>query len=894
MIKSSIFPQNRVLESLLRELEPEKAIPFLKICPRNDKGMFFFPSSFTFSWLIYRFCLAGCMERAMEVLELMNSGNVKYPYGNFVCSCVVSGFCRIGKPELGVEFFENAVSLGGFRPNMVTYSVLVTALCLIGRLDEVESVFHRMENEGLGIDVVFYSSWFCGYFREGNLLEALRKHRQMVDEGVGPDVISYTILVDGFSKEGHAEKAVGILNKMVRDGFRPNLITYTAVILGFCKQGKMDQAFSVFQKVEELGIVADEFIYATLIDGVCRKGDLDRAFSLLEEMEEKGIKPSVVTYNTVINGLCKVGRTSEADEFSKEIVGDVVTYSTLLYGYIEDDNVQGIMGTRERLEESGIHMDVTMCNILIKAHFMVGAPQDARALYREMSKFNLVANSSTYWIMINGYLKADRVEDALEVFDDLRRTSISSVECYHCIIRGLCKTGMVDVATEVFVELVEKEFGLDSGIYKILIDSIFTIEGAIGVLALVQRVESLRPEVYEMLGNYLICCLCKRDCYEAASDVYVSMKRRGSVLSIDSHCSILKGIGAGSRKWLVEPSLSMFIKEYGMVEPLVIKTVVHYFCSKDVAKALLFFKKMKEVHSTITFPVIIIKELIKEDRVLDVYKLVIEAGDNLPSMDVVDYTIIVDALCKEGYVDKALDICAFARNKGTTLNIITFNTVIYSLCSQGCLFEAFRLFDSLDRIHLLPSVVTYTTLIDNLCKQGYLEDAKILLDKMLHRGLKPNTRIYNSFIDAYCKFGQLDEAYKFLEDLDKEGLKHDSFTISSVINGLYKKGDMEGALSFFSEFKRKGILPDFLGYLHLINGLYTKGRMEESRSVLREMLLSESVLKMMNKIDTGIESESVVNILDLLCAEGRVKEAVAIINEIRSVFFPIRMASHGH
>ncbi|KAK2648031.1 hypothetical protein Ddye_015520 [Dipteronia dyeriana] len=83
--------------------------------------------------------------------------------------------------------------------------------------------------------------------------------------------------------------------------------------------------------------------------------DLEEILSKLKESMQADIRQAVV------------GRTSDADEFSKDILGDVVTYSTLLHVYIEKDNVKGIMGTRERLEESGIIMDVVMCNILIKA-----------------------------------------------------------------------------------------------------------------------------------------------------------------------------------------------------------------------------------------------------------------------------------------------------------------------------------------------------------------------------------------------------------------------------------------------------------------------------------------------------------------------------------------------
>ncbi|KAG6741096.1 hypothetical protein POTOM_056580 [Populus tomentosa] len=88
---------------------------------------------------------------------------------------------------------------------------------------------------------------------------------------------------------------------------------------------------------------------------------------------------------------------------------------------------------------------------------------------------------------------------------------------------------------------------------------------------------------------------------------------------------------------------------------------------------------------------------------------------------------------------------------------------------------------------------------------------------------------------------------------------HASITHSFTFCDLWflSKGDMEGALGFYFEHKGKGISPDFLGFLRLIRGLCAKGRMEEARSILREML------------------------------SGSIKEAVTVLNEVGSVFFPV-------
>ncbi|CAL5376702.1 unnamed protein product [Camellia sinensis] len=889
MVDSSLLKKNRIWDCLIQGFcvnrkDPEKALLVLRDCLRIDGIL---PSSFTFFSLIQSFSSQGKMDRAIEVLEMMTDDRIKYPFDNFVCSSVISGFCRIGKPELAVGFYDNAENSGALRPNVVTYTTLVSAYCRLGRLEEVCNLVSMMEKDGLAFDVVFYSCWIHEYFRDGVLWAALQKYREIVDRKVDMDTIGYTILIDGFSKEGNVEKAVGFLNKMKKDRLTPNLVTYTAIMLGFCKKGKLEEALVVLEMVENSGIKVDEFMYATLIDGFCRKSDFDQVFHLLDDMEKRGVNPSIVTYNTVINGLCKAGRASEADEFSKGILGDAVTYSTLLHGYIEEENVMGMLETKRRLEAAGVCMDVVMCNILIKALFMVGSFEDALAIYKGMPEMNLVANSVTYCTMIDGYCRVGRIDEALEIFDEFRATSVSSVACYNCIIHGLCRKGMAGVAIEVFIEFHERGLASDVGIHMMLIKAIFSEKSEGGVLNLIYRIENLRSEIFDTVCNDAICFLCKRGYFYSACDVYVLMTKKGSVVENKSYHSIMKALMDDGKKWLTHPFLTILVKRYGIVEPRLSKTLVHYLCMKDINNAIKFLDVMKEKKLSVTFPVTVLRTLTRDGRALDAYKLVIGGEENLPVMDVVDYSMVVDGLCKGGHMDKALDLCAFAKRKGITLSIVTYNSVINGLCRQGCFIEAFRLFDSLEKINMFPSEITYATLIATLSKEGYLLDARKLFESMVLKGFKPKTRVYNSLIDGYCKRGQMQEALKLLLELEERGLKPDEFTVSSVINGCCQNGDMEGALEFFFEFERKGLLPDFLGFMYLIRGLCAKGRMEECRNILRKMLQTQSILDLLKIAETEVKTESIESFLVSLCEQGSVQEAIMVLNEIGSIFFPI-------
>ncbi|VFQ77397.1 unnamed protein product [Cuscuta campestris] len=689
-----------ILDSLVQGLcvtEPEIPCSVLRYCLRIDGIM---PSSSTIYLLLYRVCSLGMIDGAIQVLELMSDKRMKYPFDNFVCSFVICAFICFGKPELAVRFYDNAVNSGSLKPNVYTCTSVMSAYCRLGRISDVWSLVEVMGIDGLAPDVVFYSNWMYGYFREGRVQDALERYTKMVEGNITLDTVSYTILIDGFSKEGLVEKAVGFLYKMRKDGLNPNLVTYTAVLQGFCMKGKLDEAFSVLKLVENQGFQMDEFPYVILIDRVCREGDFHGAFELLGEMEKKGVKPGVVTYNAIINGLCKVGRTSDADDLSKGIVGDVITYSTLLHGYIREGNLMGILETRRRLEAADVCLDVVMCNVLIKGLFLMGLLEDARSVYEGMQDSGLEADVGTYSTMIYGYCKADRIDLALQIFDEFRTKYTSS-----------------------------------------------------------------------------------------ASPNFDKFHKKGSV--------------------------------------------------------------------TVGFSGAVLKALTKYGKVIDAYRLITEAGNSLPAMDAVDYTIVIDGLCKGGQVLRALHLCDFAKSKGVTLSVVTYNCIINGLCHQGFLLDAFRLFDSLEKTNIYPSDITYGTLIATLSKVGLVQDCIMLLEKMLLKNIPVNIHIYNSIISGYIKLGEVQKAVELLRDVETNGFKPDEFTVSAVINGYSHKGDMEGALSFFAEFKDKNILPDYLGFMYLIRGLCAKGRMEESRSILREMLQSEHVSNILDRVDAGTEAESV-------------------------------------
>jgi leucine-rich PPR motif-containing protein, mitochondrial len=448
--------------------------------------------------MVVALCTRGEVDAALRAFDVMIQKGCQVD--DRICSSIIAGLSRSGKARMVLEFYDRVQNkFSGFEPGLVTLTAVVHALGLEGRVSEASNLVREMERKQLVGDLVLYSSMIHGYMNHGFLIEGLREHRLMLDKGIPADVVTYTTVIDGLCREGSVEKVMGFLDEMARCGAKPNLITYMSLVGGFCKRDRLEDAFSIVRKLKQTGVVVDNYVYSILIDNMCKNGDLDRAFSLLEEMENKGIRVGIVTYNAIINGLCKAGDTEKALKIFEDVDADNFTYTTLLHGYMNRDDAAGIIAIKDRLESSGISIDAVTCNVLIKALFMIDKVDDAWSLFRKMPDMGLRPNIVTYHTMC----KFEDIDKALGLFEECKQySSLSSAVAHNCLIKALCRGGKIDIADQIFYDLVQRNLQPDSYNCRKLVHAHFNERGGHGVLDFVHRVGDLDIDLFSSVCNY--------------------------------------------------------------------------------------------------------------------------------------------------------------------------------------------------------------------------------------------------------------------------------------------------------------------------------------------------------------------------------------------------------
>ena len=83
-------------------------------------------------------------------------------------------------------------------------------------------------------------------------------------------------------------------------------------------------------------------------------------------------------------------------------------------------------------------------------------------------------------------------------------------------------------------------------------------------------------------------------------------------------------------------------------------------------------------------------------------------------------------------------------------DIITYNTILDAICKEGHINRASKLLQQMIDDGISPDVITYNSIINGLCKEKRVREAAQLLDKMPELGCKPDIFSYSTLIKGCC------------------------------------------------------------------------------------------------------------------------------------------------
>eukprot|EP00261_Vitis_vinifera_P031865 XP_019073108.1 PREDICTED: pentatricopeptide repeat-containing protein At3g07290, mitochondrial isoform X2 [Vitis vinifera] len=274
----------------------------------------------------------------------------------------------------------------------------------------------------------------------------------------------------------------------------------------------------------------------------------------------------------------------------------------------------------------------------------------------------------------------------------------------------------------------------------------------------------------------------------------------------------------------------------------------------------------------------------------------------------IDYRTVVNALCKNGFVQAAEMFCCKVLRLGFGLDTHVCTSLVLANCRRDDLGEAFRVFEKMSKEeNCRPNSVTYSILIHGLCEAGRLEEAFQLKQEMVEKGCQPSTRTYTVLIKAKCDIGMTDKAMKMLDEMATKACVPNVHTYTILIDRLCREGKIEEANGVFRKMLKHGLCPGIITFNALINGyckegwvvsafqllsVMEKGNCKPNIRTYNELMeglcrVSKSYkafLLLRRVVDNGLLPDRVTyNILvDGFCKEGQLNMAFNIFNSMNS------------
>ncbi|CAN1271839.1 Pentatricopeptide repeat-containing protein At2g26790, mitochondrial [Linum perenne] len=310
------------------------------------------------------------------------------------------------------------------------------AFCKLGDVDAATALLTEMKKKGMIPDFVNYTTLIHGYCCGGKLNEALKLFKEMKDNGIKPDIITYNVLASGFSRSGHTEEIKRLLDYMMDQGIEPRNDTYSVIIEGLCTAGKLKDAEAFFFDVKD----QSPDICNAMVNGYCSVKSVEKAFKLVKQ-----------------------GYTLKKSSCWK------------LLSSLENDSEKSVQLAEMMLARNADY-SCTLCSKVIGTLSCAGEMEKAGNLFHLLSKVGISVDLLTYTMMIHGYCKVNRLKEAIDLLDDMKKRRVKpDVITYTVLLDGALKKlpgrrEQESVKNAIAYEMKEMEIEPDVGHYTVLID----------------------------------------------------------------------------------------------------------------------------------------------------------------------------------------------------------------------------------------------------------------------------------------------------------------------------------------------------------------------------------------------------------------------------------------
>lgn len=515
--------------------------------------------------LLTKFAKAGYLHEARVLFEVMPERNI------VTCNAMLTSYVKRRKLSEAWTLFRE------MPKDVVSWTVMLTALCDEGRIDDAVELFDEMPER----NVVSWNTLVSGLIKNGDM----EKAKQVFDAMPSRDIVSWNAMIKGYIENDGWEEAKLLFESM---GER-NVVTWTSMVSGYCRYRDVHEAYRLFCEMPERNVVS----WTAMIGGLVWNEFYREALMLFLEMN-KDLDPNDETFISLAYacgglgvGFHRLGQQLHAQVISNGWESedqDGRLAKSLVHMYASS----GLIGSAQSLLNESF--DLQSCNIVINGYLRIGDLERAQTLFEQVECLH---DKVSWTSMINGYLDAGDVSRAFDLFHELHDKDGVT---WTVMVSGLVRNELFAEAASLLSDMMRHGLKPLNSTYSVLLSS----AGATSNLdqgkhlhcVIAKTTACYDPDL--ILQNSLVSMYAKCGAIDDAYEIFSKMVRKDTV----SWNSMIMGL---SHHGLADKALSLFkeMLDLEMKPNSVTFLAVLSACSHCglITRGLELFKAMKETYS---------------------------------------------------------------------------------------------------------------------------------------------------------------------------------------------------------------------------------------------------------------------------------------------------------
>ncbi|KAL6514722.1 hypothetical protein OROGR_020301 [Orobanche gracilis] len=423
----------------------------------------------------------------------------------FTCNAIIAAMYRAKRYNDAKALFQYFMRQFNIVPNIVSYNNLIVSHCELGEVDEAMKVYEYI----------------------------------LENSSQSPSPVTYRHLTKGLIDVGRIDDAVSLLHEMLNKGHGADSLVFNNVILGFLNLGNFEKANELFDELKERCMYYDGIINATFMDWFFNQGKPKEAMESYRELMARNYRMVPPTRNVLLETLLKHGKKKEAWDLFQDMLDDHTpptfqavnsdTINMMVNECFKEGNVEEAIDVFKRsgtaAKSRPFQMDVAGFNNMMLRLCELEMMDEAEKYYKQLCDKSLSPDVNTYKILIDAYIKLDRVDNMLMKYSKMVEVGLRvippyankwfefligkgratdclpilskmadrepkpDVTTYDIVIRGLVGEGAFDATVNLIIEMTNHGVGTTASLREFFL----------GVFEGLGR----RPEIENIINRFL-------------------------------------------------------------------------------------------------------------------------------------------------------------------------------------------------------------------------------------------------------------------------------------------------------------------------------------------------------------------------------------------------------